>query len=187
MAKRRRITSAATVNRNSTFRSPRKAAVQNERPSRGPSTPAKQILVPIDFSDCSRAALGCAVWLARPLKARLILLYVAETAPAGSEFGANHSGEFEADLRRMAKKQLGKLRQEIPKEMASQVVIRAGRADAEILEVASSLQADLIVMATHSKCSQPGQLGTTAGRVASIAECPVLLVPVHELAVPFFI
>jgi len=45
----------------------------------------------------------------------------------------------------------------------------------------------LIMMATHSKDSLQGQLGATASRVASFATCPVVLVPVKEVCVPFFL
>jgi nucleotide-binding universal stress UspA family protein len=132
--------------------------------------------------------LQYAVGLARPLHASLVLLYVAETAPAGSELRADHWPDLEADLRSMAKKEFTKLRQqEIPKQISSQTIVRAGRSDHEIIAVANSLKADLIVMATHSRHSQHGQLGTTAGRVASVAACPVVLVPVKETSVPFFL
>ena len=154
---------------------------------RGSGAEVKRILVPIDFSDCSRAALQYAVTLAQPLNASLVLLYVAETSPAGSEFCASQLPELEADLRRMAQKQFAKFRKDIPKGMANQALIRAGGSEAEILDVAVKLKADLIVMATHSKRSQPGQIGTTAGRVASMAPCPVLLVPVKEVRLPFFL
>lgn len=147
-----------------------------------------RILVPIDFSDSSRCALHHAVSFAKPLRAALVLLYVAETNPPGAELGSNRSADLEMDLRRIAKRELARLRtEEIPVDVKSQSVIRAGRADTEILDVAKSLKADLILMSTHSKCSQEGQLGSTAGRVASLASCPVLLVPVQKLSVPFFL
>src|SRR5438105_657716 len=88
------------------------------------------ILVPVDFSDCSRTALQFAVSVARTLKASLILLYVAETHPAGSELGPCHLPDLEADLRRMAKNELSELtKHEVPAEPAPRTLIRAGRAD----------------------------------------------------------
>ena len=147
-----------------------------------------RILVPIDFSDSSRTALQYAVSLARPLSASLILLYVAETNPAGSELIPCHVSDLETDLRQMAKQKLAQLiKQDVPATIASQSVIRAGRSDSEILEVATHLKVAFIVMATHSKESRAGQLGATAGRVASLAACPVMLVPVMEPSVPFFL
>src|SRR5437867_2906474 len=68
-----------------------------------------RILVPIDFSDCSRTALHYAVSLARLLNASLILLYVAETNPAGSALVPCHVSDLETDLRQMAKQKLAQL------------------------------------------------------------------------------
>src|SRR4051794_4753942 len=54
----------------------------------------KCILVPIDFSDCSRSSLRWAVSLARKHKARLVVLHVAELAGEGSEFESNYYPEL---------------------------------------------------------------------------------------------
>lgn len=56
-----------------------------------------------------------------------------------------------------------------------------------ILAVAGDVKPAMIVMAAHGKDSKRGQLGRTAERVAAMAPCPVLLVPVNERCVPFFI
>jgi nucleotide-binding universal stress UspA family protein len=186
LARKRHITSAPAANRRNSAQGRLRSNHWSEVRA-NESHEVKQILVPIDFSDCSRSALQYAVTLARPLKANLVLLYVAETIPAGSEFGAKHLPDLKADLRRMAKKQFARFKADIPKEMGNQSVFRAGCADSEIIDVANSLKTDLIVMATHSKHTQQGQLGTTAGRVASLAPCPVLLVPVKQVCVPFFL
>src|SRR5436305_9726866 len=103
----------------------------------GSITPVKRILVPIDFSAGSRPQLQQAVALARLQKAALVLLYIAETNPAGSDLGECHLPVLEADLRRLATKQLATLKkQEIPAGIASESIIRAGRSDCEILAVA---------------------------------------------------
>ena len=148
----------------------------------------KTILVPIDFSDCSRTALRSAVSLASLLKASLVLLHVVETSAPDTGSKLSQLPDLEPDLRRLAKPRLAQLSaQEVPANIMSRSVIRAGRSDSEILDLAANSNVDLIVMATHSRDSRPGQLGTTAGRVASLATCPVLLVPVKEYCVPFFL
>src|SRR5262245_62573439 len=155
--------------------------------NRGARPGIKRILVPLDFSDCSRAALQYAATLAEPFKASLILLYVAETNPAGSELCPGHLPGLETELRRMARKQFARFKKDLPAGMATQSLVRAGSSDAQILEVANQVKADLIVMAAHSQRSQAGQLGATASRVASRAACPLLLVPVKEVRLPFFL
>src|SRR4051812_21041237 len=84
----------------------------------GPAMPQWRILVPIDFSDGTRMVLRYAVSLARSLKASLLLLYVAETKPAGSELGPCHLPELESDLRQIARHRLAELtQQEVPSEL----------------------------------------------------------------------
>src|SRR6185503_18297700 len=81
--------------------------------ARGESTQPRhvttRILIPLDFSDCSRCALHYALSFAKSFRARLVLLYVAETNPPGTELGPSHSGELESDLRRMAQRELARL------------------------------------------------------------------------------
>ena len=153
-----------------------------------PRAHLRKILIPVDFSDCSRVALHWALSLAKMYQAGVVLLYVAEIHPAGAEFGVQHLPAMESDLRKIGRRQLAKLKkQEVPPEILCQSVIRAGRADTEILEAAQSLKVDLIVMTAHGSSSQHGQLGSTTERVARFATCPVMLVPVPETCVPFFL
>ena len=151
-----------------------------------PRTCFSKILVPIDFTDCSQRALYFAVCLAQHHRARLILLHVAETGvPQGN---SGRLAPLEKDLQRSGRKQLSNVRRrEVPAGMRVQSIVRAGRSDSEILHVAKASKADLIVMATHSRDSQQGQLGLTVERVARVADCPVLLVPVPDHRVPFFL
>ena len=153
---------------------------------RSATADSRRILVAVDFSDCCRCAVRFAVRLARAFKARLILLYVAETDPPGAELKPEHLGDLERDLRLLTRKEFARLRkQEIPPEIPSETYIAAGRSDREILGLAERLEIDMIVMGTHSQASQQGQLGTTAGRVASLAGCPVVMVPKAERSLPF--
>lgn len=161
-------------------------SIGRSRVSRAPVV--KKILVPLDFSNYSNAALSWALTFAEQFRARVVLLYVAETIPAGSELGACHLPQLEADLRKIGRRQLSRIKKsEIPPGVASQCLIRAGKADVEIVETAKSLNVELIVMAAHSQGSQHGQLGSTCERVTRFAPCPVLLVPAHEQTVPFFL
>src|SRR5437870_635603 len=47
----------------------------------------KNILVPVDFSDCSRKALRYAMAFAQQFEATLTLLYVVKPLAAASEYG----------------------------------------------------------------------------------------------------
>ena len=108
-------------------------------------------------------------------------------------YDAGVSSEFvyrqvESDLRTIGCRQLARLRRQlIPPSIKTQTLVRSGRSDVEILKAAGELKADLIVMAAHSFGNPTGQLGSTTQSVARGAACPVLLVPVAEKCVPFFL
>ena len=148
----------------------------------------RKILIPLDFSSYSNFALNWALSLAQQYQAATLLLYVAETKPAGAEFGLAYLPHLERDLRNVGCKQLASIREaQIPASIRCQYLIRAGKADVEIVRTAKMMKADLIVMATHSTQSEQGQLGSTCERVTRFSHCPVLLVPAHDEPVPFFL
>jgi nucleotide-binding universal stress UspA family protein len=61
------------------------------------------------------------------------------------------------------------------------VAVRTGTAFLEIAEAAKSLEADLIIIATHGYTGLKHLLlGSTAERVVRSAPCPVLVVREHE-------
>lgn len=143
----------------------------------------KNILVPIDFSDCSRKALQYALPLARQHEAALTLLYVVPSLsyPA-SEYGGIDYPSLEADLRANRDTDLATL---IVKEIAGQApadaVVRTGSPAIQIVELAKSLPADIIVIATHGHSGfKHVFLGSVAEHVVRHAPCPVLVVRERE-------
>ena len=149
---------------------------------------APKLLVPIDFTEYSRQAAQAAVPLANILGATLVTVYVVEANAPGSEFIAKRRLELDEDLSKIARKELLKFRRsQLPKLCTCEYVVRSGQPDIEILAVANEISPAMIVMPAHGKDSEHGQLGRTAERVAARAPCPVLLVPLTERCVPFFI
>jgi len=147
-----------------------------------------RILVPIDFTECSRQAVQTAIPLLNLFCATLVLEYVVESQSPGSEFLSERRAELEGDLGKLGRKELLRFRRgHIPASCNCECLVRSGQPDTEILAVAGDVKPAMIVMAAHGKDSKRGQLGRTAERVAAMAPCPVLLVPVNERCVPFFI
>src|SRR5262245_12744375 len=111
----------------------------------------KKILVPIDFSDCAKKALRYALPLARQHGAALTLLYVVVPTSYGmGEYGGLDFATLEADLRVSGEKQLSALAvDEVQGEVPADTLIRTGSPALEIIEVAKTLPADLIVLSTH--------------------------------------
>jgi nucleotide-binding universal stress UspA family protein len=132
----------------------------------------KKILVPVDFSDCSKKALQYAIPFAKQFGAELILLSVVEPYPAVPEMAPT---DFETlgDTRR----ELEALHQTVPKAVRARTSLRTGTPPVEIAEAAADLGADLIIISTHGRKGLTRMvLGSTAEKVVRHAPCPVLIV-----------
>ena len=143
----------------------------------------KHILVPIDFSDCSKKALRYAVPLAKQHEADLTLLYVLPApAYAAGDYGGLPTGGLEDEMRASSRRELAALAvDEVERQVPTDVVIRSGSAANEIMNLARSLPADLIVISTHGRTGLPHVfLGSVVERVVQRAPCPVLVVREEE-------
>ena len=150
-----------------------------------------KILVPIDFSDCSKKALRYAIPLAKQHQAGIALLYVV-AAPAyyavGDGGGFNYLSfepdyaSVEAEMRVSGERQLSALAAaEARGEVYADALVRTGSPAFEIIDVANNLPADLIVISTHGRTGlKHVLLGSVAEHVIRHAPCPVLVVREHE-------
>ena len=138
------------------------------------------LLVPTDFSEESLKAVAYARALLNYFPGAVHLVYVhdidfAYAMPALMTSSPLISTE---DVERHYRKDLEKLAKqfELPGSKPERHV-RTGRAYREICEVASKVDADLIVIATHGRTGlRRLVLGSTAERVVRHAPCPVLVV-----------
>ena len=133
-----------------------------------------RILVPTDFSRPSEQALHYAHDLAQQFGASLHLLHVVNRPllAEGLAAEAHLSQKFESDKVRGTEARLRKL---APDAASADVVF--GYAARAIVERASRLGADLIVMGSHGRAGMPHlMLGSVAEAVVRTARCPVLTV-----------
>ncbi len=144
----------------------------------------KKILVPQDFSDYSLHALKYAVTFAELFKSELIVLHIVEPIvyPADFSFGQVSIPAMEEEIRKHSEEQLNELvEKEIPDGIRTMPVIRIGKPFIEIVEVAKSENADLIVISSHGRTGMDHVLfGSTADKVVRKAPCPVLTIRPHE-------
>lgn len=149
-----------------------------------PTVSLKKILVPQDFSDYSLHALKYAVTFAELFKSELIVLHIVEPIvyPADFSFGQVSIPAMEEEIRKHSEEQLNELVQkEIPAGIRATPVIRVGKPFIEIVEVAKSENADLIVISSHGRTGMDHVLfGSTADKVVRKAPCPVLTIRPHE-------
>jgi nucleotide-binding universal stress UspA family protein len=143
----------------------------------------KKILVPVDYSDCSRVAMEYALFLAERFEAEIVVLHVAEI-PLGEEHtvvkpdtgkeqllselimqqAVKEATEFLAPFIRDAT---------IPIEKS----VLKGRPGKVIVEAAADRGADLIVMGTHGRSGFDRLImGSVTERVLRSATCPVAVV-----------
>jgi nucleotide-binding universal stress UspA family protein len=142
----------------------------------------KRILVPIDFSDCSKKALQYAIPLAKEHQAAITLLYVVPTSYALGEYGGIAYASIEAEMRLTGDQKLAQLTvDEIRGEVPADAMVCTGSATAEIISTAKTLPADLIVLSTHGRTGlKHVVLGSVAEEVVRHAPCPVLVVRERE-------
>jgi nucleotide-binding universal stress UspA family protein len=124
----------------------------------------RRVLCPVNYSDVAREALGKAVALADAFDAEVYVVHVVEAA--------NHPvSDAEAD----------ELREWIPSELRhrccyKELVIH-GNAAEQVIDLASKIEADLIVIgAQHKRFFDSTVIGTTTDRIVRHSHCPVLTV-----------
>jgi len=142
----------------------------------------RRILCPIDFSDYSRRALDHAIAIARWYKATVTALHVFSPAPVAA-FGPGPV-VFEpivlasADRDQLLTDTQAFAETEGAPGVTIEAVVRGGNIAGEILEQATDMKADLLVIGTHGRSGfERLLLGSVAEKVLRKASCPVMTVP----------
>jgi universal stress protein F len=145
-----------------------------------------KVLVPVDLQHESswRKALPVAVGQARLLGGKVYLMTVVPHMVSGLDWRYAVRGETGGsldynikDVVEEAKQRLRQLRDEqVPADLAGEVLATHGTIYQEIVEMAEKLPADLIVMASHRPSLKDYLLGPNAARVARHAKSSVHIV-----------
>jgi nucleotide-binding universal stress UspA family protein len=140
----------------------------------------KQILVAIDLTDADHAkpAIAIAVSMAQQSGGALRLIHVLPLTPA--MLIEYVPPDFEIQQRKAAEDALAIVSKEAGLDVTRvSSTVRQGSVHQEILEEATAIKADLIVMSSHQP-QKPGLrtyfLGSNAGHVTRYARCSVLVV-----------
>ena len=142
----------------------------------------KKILIPIDFSTCSRKALQYALPFARQFGAELVLVHVVPPTYYSTDLSYTAPVFPEEEVRDFSAKRLAALIQaEIGDQIPGSAMVRIGQPAHEIVETARELKTDLIIVSTHGNTGLKHLLlGSVAENVVRHAPCPVLVVREHE-------
>jgi nucleotide-binding universal stress UspA family protein len=143
-----------------------------------------KILAPTDFSDDSNLALKYAIELAQKFSAEVILVHVDQPlAPVmvselnpGLDFGTMN--RIAEEQRMLALRELDRTTERVRESgIKTRSLMRVGAPFLEIINMAQSEGADLIVMGTHGRTGLSHVLmGSVAERVVNKAPCPVLTI-----------
>jgi nucleotide-binding universal stress UspA family protein len=142
-----------------------------------PSIPTK-ILLPMDFSPSSQAALEMAADLAQHFHAELHLLNVIPMFPTTTFPDLIPESEFLQEKRTFAEGHLAKCQATLrTKGMKSTSSIEVGNdVVGNIMEVVEREHIDMVVISTHGISGwRPLVFGSIAEKVVKLVQCPLLL------------
>jgi nucleotide-binding universal stress UspA family protein len=143
----------------------------------------QKILVPIDFSEHSSAALDVAIDLARTYGATLHLVHCYPIDPGAiSPYGIVIPEGFDRDIREAAGRELAQWADRVAAGKVAVEQHLSSMFPAEVIaRLADELGADLIVMGTRGLSGlKHVLLGSIAERTLRLAHCPVLTVKSPE-------
>ncbi len=141
------------------------------------SIPAK-ILLPIDFSPSSQAALEMAAELAKHFHAELHLVNVIPFFPTTTLPDMIPEGEYIQEARAFAERHLTKCHAAlVARGVKSTSSIEVGNEIARtIMEVVEREDIDMVVISTHGISGwHPLVFGSIAEKVVKLVQCPLLL------------
>jgi len=136
----------------------------------------KHILVPVDLSDrdLAKPAVATAVELAQASGGTVRLVNVLPMTPV--MLAEYVPPDFEAQQRKSSEEALAIVARECGLDAGRvSFVVRQGGIYHELLEEATAIAADLIVMSSHRPAMRTYFLGSNARHVVRYAKCSVLL------------
>jgi nucleotide-binding universal stress UspA family protein len=142
------------------------------------------ILVPIDFSDCSRAALKWSARLHERTGARVDVIHawqIPSTVYTGVQKSEKARSQLATGLRREAEASLDAFADAVTD--SDNIRLKRfvqGDPAATILDLSKSDDYDLIVMGARGEGNTQGEYGSVTKQVAANASCPVMAVDVQR-------
>jgi nucleotide-binding universal stress UspA family protein len=141
----------------------------------------KKILVPIDFSECSKNALKNAIPLAKKTGAKLLLLHAFQIPVAHGELGAQGMiMGLASDIEKNIEEDFVNLRKEFPElnDINNKNYVKHAYPVDAISSTVLTEKVDLIIMGTHGASGiEEVIMGTNAYSVIKNLSCPVLVIP----------
>lgn len=141
--------------------------------------PYKRIVCPVDFDDTSSEAVKEAAALALHGGGTLLLMHVVQINPLAVQGAAQGyaAGQLYEGQVELAREQVGQMAADLPAGVKHEIVVEIGEPADSIVAAEKSLEADLVVMATHGRRGLARiVLGSVVERVLRASSVPVLTV-----------
>lgn len=142
----------------------------------------KRIIVPIDFSDCSRKALEYAIATAKAHNSKLTILHVYEESFIEPYVNAANSeeeaGEIMKEIEFVNEIKYDEFLKTVDLSgVEYEKLLKKGVPETDIVEIAMEQQANLIVMGTHGRSGIKHILiGSTSEEVVRAVHCDIIIV-----------
>ncbi|MFV1975480.1 MAG: universal stress protein [Candidatus Scalindua sp.] len=142
----------------------------------------KRIIVPIDFSDCSRKALEYAIATAKAHNSKLTILHVYEESFIEPYVNAANSeeeaGEIMKEIEFVNETKYDEFLKTVDLSgVEYEKLLKKGVPETDIVEIAMEQQANLIVMGTHGRSGIKHILiGSTSEEVVRAVHCDIIIV-----------
>ncbi|MFN9597056.1 MAG: universal stress protein [Bacteroidota bacterium] len=146
-----------------------------------------RILIPFDFSETSELSMEHGLFMAKLVKAEILLLHIVEQVSFTTAI-SQALGGVEKKIESASIEKLQAYADQVHAKSGLTVTVRTevGRVYRKINEVANEWKADLIIMGTHgAQGYQKFSLGTNTSRVVQESPCPVLSVQTHATGLGF--
>jgi nucleotide-binding universal stress UspA family protein len=160
--------------------------LSDEEPAPGAPEIFKRVLCPVDFSECSTAALKYALSIAQENDAELVVLYVVPSdfvplpgQPKGEALDQTISvADFFIKREQHARRMLNDAVPEAARTYCSVDTLMAhGKPSTEILRLAGERRSDVIVIGVRGRgAADLAFFGSTTQQVVRQAACPVLTI-----------
>jgi nucleotide-binding universal stress UspA family protein len=148
----------------------------------------RNILVPVDFSDCSIGAVNYGIFLATKFNASMRLLHSVDVNIdflTQSRISGALAAVLKAD-RITAENQMKEFRSiHIPANVSCETEVLTGSPVDQICSFSRKREIDLVTISSHGRTGiEHALIGSVAERVVRHAECPVLVVPTRMQRIP---
>ena len=137
----------------------------------------RQVILPVDFSDCSMDAYEYGVQVAKWFDASLTLVHAIEPLSYSLDFSLTHPLEDKAN-RKKIEQRLQELTKVLKEQgLTAQYALVDKPSMEAILEASASQEGDLVIMGTHGRKALPRLiLGSTTAKVLQHSPYPILTV-----------